>query len=99
MKIAALLLEGSSKALETTRNISLKFDDAVLGYLVDQGAFDATTGARPMRQVVQRLVETPVSEAILRGEVTEGARIRLQVVDGRLIARAARVDRPRVEAR
>jgi ATP-dependent Clp protease ATP-binding subunit ClpC len=97
MKIAGLLLDASSKALETTRNILLKFDEAVLGYLVDQGAFDASTGARPMRQLVQKLVETPVSEAILRGEVHEGARIRLQVVDGNLIARAARADR-RIQA-
>jgi len=35
---AALLLDSSAAALLTTRNIALKFDDAVLAHLVDQGA-------------------------------------------------------------
>lgn len=51
-----------------------------------------------MRQLVQRLVETPVSEAILQGEVVEGARIRLTVVDGKLVARAAKGDGARAAA-
>jgi ATP-dependent Clp protease ATP-binding subunit ClpC len=96
MRIAQLMLDASAKALLTTRNIELKFDDGVLGWLVDQGNFDTATGARPMRQLVQRLVETPVSEAILRGEVHEGARIRLQIVDGKLSAKAARPTARRV---
>ena len=65
----------------------------MLGFLVEQSSADkesAGLGARPLRQTIQRLVETPVSEAILRGEVKDGARIRLAVVDGRLVARAAR---------
>jgi ATP-dependent Clp protease ATP-binding subunit ClpC len=90
-QIAALQLEQSAKALLTTRNIQLKFEDPVLGFLVAQsGNESGPAGARPLRQTIQRLVETPVSEAILRGEVKDGARIRLAVVDDRLVARAAR---------
>ncbi|MBM4279475.1 MAG: ATP-dependent Clp protease ATP-binding subunit [Deltaproteobacteria bacterium] len=90
-RIAALQLELSARALLTTRNIQLKFDDPVLGFLVAQSVRDSgPAGARPLRQTIQRLVETPVSEAILRGEVKDGARIRLAVVDDRLVARAAR---------
>ncbi|MDP2340122.1 MAG: ATP-dependent Clp protease ATP-binding subunit [Deltaproteobacteria bacterium] len=92
-RIAALQLEQSARALMTTRSIGLKFDEPVLAFLVEQSTADAgnaALGARPLRQVIQRLVETPVSEAILRGEVKDGARIRLAVVEGRLVARAAR---------
>ena len=92
-RIAALQLEQSSRALMTTRSIQLRFDDVVLGFLVAQATADASNanlGARPLRQTIQRLVESPVSEAILRGEVKDGARIRLTVADGRLVARAAR---------
>ena len=92
-RIAALQLEQSGRALMTTRSIGLKFDEPVLAFLVEQSNADAGNaglGARPLRQTIQRLVETPVSEAILRGEVKDGARIRLVVVDGRLVARAAR---------
>ncbi|HEY1101454.1 MAG TPA: AAA family ATPase, partial [Myxococcota bacterium] len=95
-RIAALQLEASSSALMTTRNIQLRFEEPVLAFLVEQSTADAgnaSLGARPLRQTIQRLVETPVSEAIIRGEVKDGARIRLVVVDGRLVARAARPTR------
>ncbi len=92
-RIAGLQLEASAAALMTTRNIQLRFEEPVLVFLVEQSTADAgnaSLGARPLRQTIQRLVETPVSEAIIRGEVKDGARIRLAVVDGRLVARAAR---------
>jgi ATP-dependent Clp protease ATP-binding subunit ClpC len=90
-QIAALQLEQSAKALVTTRNIHLRFEEPVLEFLVAQSVAESgAAGARPLRQTIQKLVETPVSEAILRGEVKEGARIRLAVVDDRLVARAAR---------
>ena len=95
-RIAAIQLEQSSRALMTTRNIQLRFEDPVLRFLVEQAtaaAGNGSLGARPLRQTIQRLVETPVSEAILRGEVKDGARIRLAVADGRLVARAARAPR------
>ena len=95
-RIAAIQLEQSSRALMTTRNIQLRFEEPVLRFLVEQATADAgngNLGARPLRQTIQRLVETPVSEAILRGEVKDGARIRLAVSDGRLVARAARAAR------
>jgi predicted transcriptional regulator len=42
---------------------------------------------------VQKLVEAPVAEAILRGEVKDGTRIRLAVSDGKLVAKASRPSR------
>jgi ATP-dependent Clp protease ATP-binding subunit ClpC len=90
-QIAALQLQASAHALVTTRNIQLKFEEPVLAFLVAQSTADSgAAGARPLRQTIQKLVETPVSEAILRGEVKDGARIRLAIVDDRLVARAAR---------
>jgi ATP-dependent Clp protease ATP-binding subunit ClpC len=92
-RIAALQLEQSARALMTTRSIQIRFEEPVLAFLVEQAVADAgnqSLGARPLRQTIQRLVESPVSEAILKGEVKDGARIRLAVVDGRLVARAAR---------
>jgi ATP-dependent Clp protease ATP-binding subunit ClpC len=92
-RIAGLQLEQSARALMTTRNIQLRFETPVLAFLVEQAGADAgnaSLGARPLRQTIQRLVETPVSEAILKGEVKEGARIRLAVADGRLVARAGK---------
>jgi ATP-dependent Clp protease ATP-binding subunit ClpC len=90
MRIAGLQLQASSRALELSRSVGLHFDESVTEFLVDQTPVDGAVGARPLRQTVQRLVETPVAEALLRGEVREGSRLRLTVKDGQLVARAQR---------
>ncbi|HEY5532934.1 MAG TPA: hypothetical protein VIK22_13165, partial [Candidatus Anoxymicrobiaceae bacterium] len=41
-------------------------------------------GARPLRRAITRLIENPVSEAILRGEFTGGHVIMVDVKEGRL---------------
>ncbi|MFZ9888889.1 MAG: AAA family ATPase, partial [Myxococcota bacterium] len=86
-KIAGLLLASSSRNLETTRSISLVWDDAVLGALIDEAGEGQEGGARHMRRAIQRLVESPLSEAILRKEVREGDKVRLRESSGRILAR------------
>ena len=39
--------------------------------LVDKG-YDPQYGARPMRRAIERLLEDPIAEAILRGELAAG---------------------------
>jgi ATP-dependent Clp protease ATP-binding subunit ClpA len=55
--------------------------------LADQG-FDPLYGARPLRRTIQRMLDNPISSAILRGEFREGDTI---VVDadssGKLVPR------------
>jgi ATP-dependent Clp protease ATP-binding subunit ClpC len=86
-RIAELLLAGSSRHLETTRNISLAWEASVLGLLADDAGDTAEGGARYLRRAIQRLVESPLSEAILRKEVREGDRVHLRKDDGRILAR------------
>jgi ATP-dependent Clp protease ATP-binding subunit ClpC len=86
MTIAELFLEEAARSLRTTRNIQLSWGEQVRAQLVDEGGFDDATGARPMRQAVKRLVETPVAEAILRGEIREGDRVTLGVKAGTIVA-------------
>jgi ATP-dependent Clp protease ATP-binding subunit ClpC len=86
-RIAELLLATSSKDLTTTRNIAFEWDESVLKALVKEATEGKEGGARLLRRIVQRLVESPLSEAILRKEVREGDRVRLRVHDGRILAR------------
>jgi ATP-dependent Clp protease ATP-binding subunit ClpC len=46
--------------------------------LAEKGS-DPEYGARPLRRAIQRLVEDPLSEAILRGEFREGSHVLLTV--------------------
>jgi len=68
-EIARRLLEGVSRALSAQRGIRLDFGPEVVEFLLDRGGFDPTLGARPMKRTIARLVEAPLAEKILRGEL------------------------------
>ena len=86
-RIAALLLAESSQRLAAEKGIEYRCGDEVVEVLLAAGGIDRSLGARPMRQVVQRLVEAPIAEAILRGEFTSGDRIRVVAQGDRLAFR------------
>jgi ATP-dependent Clp protease ATP-binding subunit ClpC len=68
-EIARRLLEGVSRALSAQRGLRLDFGPDVVEFLLDHGGFDPTLGARPMKRTIARLVEAPLAEKILRGEL------------------------------
>ena len=83
-RIATLLLAESSKRLATEKGIEYVAGEDVVGHLLRSGGFDPQLGARPMRQVVQRLVEAPLAERILAGEFGAGDRVRWPCSAGQL---------------
>jgi ATP-dependent Clp protease ATP-binding subunit ClpC len=83
-KIATLLLAESSRRLATEKGIEYVADAEVVTHLLKSGGFDPKLGARPMRQVVQRLVEAPLAERILAGDFLSGDRVRVTVQAGQL---------------
>jgi ATP-dependent Clp protease ATP-binding subunit ClpC len=91
-KVARLLLADSSRRLEAERRIRFSVtDDAVL-HLLDHGGWDPALGARPMRGAVQRLVEAPLAERILAGEIGPGDAVVVDVHgDALRFQRAGRV--------
>jgi ATP-dependent Clp protease ATP-binding subunit ClpC len=76
-RIAELLLEDSSRRLWAERQIAFKSGPGLVELLIAAGGFQAQLGARPMRQIIQRLVESPLADAILRGQVQPGERLLL----------------------
>jgi len=74
-QIIDILLDELGERL-ADRSISIDIDPEAKQYLVDQG-FDPSLGARPLRRVVQRLVEDPLSEEVLRANLKLGARVRI----------------------
>lgn len=53
------------------KQIELRLSPEVISMLVDKG-YDPQYGARPMRRAIERLLEDPIAEAILRGDLTAG---------------------------
>ncbi len=56
-------------------------DQTAKNFLVDKG-FDQKYGARPLRRAIQKYVEDPLAEEILRGSFKEGAKIIAKHVEG-----------------
>ncbi len=53
------------------KQITLRLSPEVVSMLVDKG-YDPQYGARPMRRAIERLLEDPIAEAILRGDLSAG---------------------------
>ena len=84
-RIATLLLAESSRRLADGAGHRLRGRRRTWWrHLLESGGFDPLLGARPMRQMVQRLVEAPLAERILAGKLAAGSRVRVRVVNGRI---------------
>ena len=55
--------------------------------LLAHNGFDPDFGARPLKRTIQRLVQDPLANMVLAGEVSPGTRITLDVEDGDLVLR------------
>ena len=72
-EIVVLLLSECNKNLKN-KDITLEFGEEAKQFLVRAG-YDPAYGARPLRRAVQQHVEDPLSEEVLRGNVTDGSRV------------------------
>ena len=54
-----------------SREISVKIDNKAKDFLIEDG-YDPEYGARPMRRSVEKHLEDPLAEHLLRGDVKEG---------------------------
>jgi len=61
--------------------ITFEFDDAAKTFLSEKG-YDPKYGARPLRRAIQKYVEDPVSEEVLKGSFKEGSHVMVSYKDG-----------------
>ena len=72
-KIAQLLL-GEVKGLCAELEIYIDFDEAVAKCVTKNG-FNQEYGARPLKRTIVSLIENPLSDKILSGEIKKGDRV------------------------
>ncbi|QNA85640.1 ATP-dependent chaperone ClpB [Sphingomonas sp. So64.6b] len=65
------------------RKVTLDLTDAARSWLGRVG-YDPVYGARPLKRAVQRYLQDPLADLILRGEVKDGANVRVDEGDGAL---------------
>ncbi len=66
------------------KGITLKLTEEAKEFLAKEG-YDPHFGARPLRRAVQRLIENPLSEELLKGNLGPGTTVVAAVKDGALI--------------
>lgn len=81
-KIVTILLRSVTKRLHE-RGLELEISDDAMKLLVKEGS-DFAFGARPLKRAIQRLIEDPISDLILKGEAKEGSTIKAEAKDGEI---------------
>ena len=81
--IVSILMSDVTKRLKE-RELQLEITSEAMQLLVKEGS-DFTMGARPLKRAIQRLIEDPVSDLILKGDVTEGKTIKVDVKDNEIV--------------
>ncbi|MFJ4277183.1 ATP-dependent chaperone ClpB [Streptomyces massasporeus] len=66
------------------RRITVELTDAARELIAHQG-YDPVYGARPLRRFISHEVETLVGRALLRGDVQDGAKVRVDAEHGELV--------------
>jgi ATP-dependent Clp protease ATP-binding subunit ClpB len=84
-QIVSLQVERLRKRLEEKR-IGLELTDATLDFIAEVG-YDPVYGARPLKRIIQRQLETQIAKALLRGEFAEGDTILVDIVNERPVFR------------
>ena len=82
IQIIDLLLNDTKSAL-LDKNINLEITEDAKKYLLEHG-IDLKYGARPLRRAIQRYVEDPLSDMLLKGELQNGQTIFVSLVDNEL---------------
>jgi ATP-dependent Clp protease ATP-binding subunit ClpC len=82
IQILELEVEKVVKRLKA-KNLQLILDEKAKDFLVEKG-YDPTYGARPMRRAVEKYLEDPLAEEILKGQLHDNDPIQVSVANDKL---------------
>jgi ATP-dependent Clp protease ATP-binding subunit ClpC len=77
-EIARRMLKRLAERLETARGVRVSFEPSAIDALLASGGLDLKLGARPMQRTISRLVEGPLADMILSGDVQSGRTVRVR---------------------
>jgi ATP-dependent Clp protease ATP-binding subunit ClpB len=81
-RIVDIQIGGLRKRL-AARRIALQLDDSARDYLARE-SYDPAYGARPLKRLIQRELETQIARALLAANVQDGSTIHVTASDGTL---------------
>ena len=65
------------------KDVHIELQQSAREFLIEKG-YDPQYGARPMRRAVERFLEDPLAEELLRGNLKPGDKVEVVAVDGKL---------------
>jgi ATP-dependent Clp protease ATP-binding subunit ClpC len=71
------------------RGLGVVLEDDARDFLIDKG-YSPDFGARPLRRIIERMLEDPLSESILKGEYKDYDTIKIKMKEGHLYFEACR---------
>ena len=81
-RIVDLMISRIQEQLEE-KSLSLYLEDDAKDFLIREG-YDPTYGARPLRRAIERYIEDPLAEEVLKGKFAEGGTILVKLGQGTL---------------
>jgi ATP-dependent Clp protease ATP-binding subunit ClpC len=83
-----------AKVIERIRakNIEIRLDATAVEFLIVKG-YDPTYGARPMRRAVEKYLEDPLAEELLRGNIKQGDTLEVHAAGEQLVFKVAQLER------
>jgi ATP-dependent Clp protease ATP-binding subunit ClpC len=83
-----------AKVIERIRakNIEIRLDATAVEFLIVKG-YDPTFGARPMRRAVEKYLEDPLAEELLRGNIKQGDTLEVHAAGEQLVFKVAQLER------
>ena len=82
-KIITLMLETLESRLKAN-NLTFSVTEEAKVFLAEKG-YDIVYGARPLRRVIQNMIEDKIAEGILEGNIKSGNEILVDVKDGEIV--------------
>ncbi len=87
-EIVAIQIKKLSSRL-ADRKIELSLSSEAMALIAEKG-YDPVYGARPLKRLIQHMIENPLSMEILKGNIAEGARLNAQVEGDRIVFKTSK---------
>jgi ATP-dependent Clp protease ATP-binding subunit ClpC len=86
-RITVLLVEQLNQHL-ATRQLKITLAPEVVDWIIETTCRDRSYGARPLRRAIQRYIEDPLSEELIRGQLRDGT-VEVYLDQGKMSWRSA----------
>ncbi|SHK18242.1 AAA family ATPase [Thermocrinis minervae] len=83
LQIVDLIVDSINKRLQE-RSISIELTEEAKKQIARLG-YEPAYGARPLKRTVQRYIETPLANKIIKGEISDGQKVIVDYVNGEFI--------------